>query len=196
MTKKKGAKKRFFEVETPLTAAKVHLYSSGEDELDGRVVRLDLSRSLRGKGFELKFRVKFEEGKLRGEPMSLALVGSYVRRMMRKGADYVEDSFQAECKDAKFIVKPFFITRNKVSRAVRKVLRENAKKSLEGHMKNRSSDELFKEIMANKLQKELSLKLKKIYPLALCEIRVFEVVGVLEKGGGESAKKIEKEEEK
>ena len=35
--------------------------------------------------------------------------------------------------------------------------------------------------MANKIQKQLALKLKKIYPLALCEIRVFEVVGDLDK---------------
>ena len=31
--------------------------------------------------------------------------------------------------------------------------------------------------MTNKLQKELSFKLKKIYPLALCEIRIFKIVG-------------------
>jgi len=35
--------------------------------------------------------------------------------------------------------------------------------------------EVASEVMANKIQKELSLKLKKIYPLALCEIRVLEL---------------------
>ncbi len=41
----------------------------------------------------------------------------------------------------------------------------------------------------NKLQKELSLKLKKIYPLALCEIRHFSIES-------EKVKKEEKAEEK
>ena len=36
----------------------------------------------------------------------------------------------------------------------------------------------FNEIITNKIQKELSLKIKKIYPLALCEIRRFEVLPV------------------
>ena len=34
---------------------------------------------------------------------------------------------------------------------------------------------MFEEILRNKIQKELSLKLKKIYPLSLCEIRVLKV---------------------
>jgi len=68
------------------------------------------------------------------------------------------------------------ITRNKVSRAVRQSLRLTARQHLEVHLTTRTSKELFSEVMTNKLQKELSLKLKKIYPLALCEIRVFAMV--------------------
>ena len=55
---KRGAKKSFYEVKAPLTAAKIHLYSTSSEELDGRIVKLDLSKSLRGKAFELKLKVK------------------------------------------------------------------------------------------------------------------------------------------
>jgi len=55
-------------------------------------------------------------------------------------------------------------------------LRLTARQHLEVHLTTRTSKELFSEVMTNKLQKELSLKLKKIYPLALCEIRVFAMV--------------------
>ncbi len=184
---KKGVKKGFFEVAVPLTAAKVHLYAGEISELVGRVVKLDLTRSLRGKSFELKLRVKKEGEQLVGEPISLELAGSYIRKMFRKGIDYVEDSFEAESRDAKIRVKPFLITRKRVSRAVRNSLRNTARKFLEGYIKTRDSKELFTEIMTNKLQKLLSLKLKKIYPLAMCELRVFEITGVLEK-------KVKKEE--
>jgi len=194
---RRGAKKRFFEVEVPLTASKVHLYSTGIEELDGSIVKLDLTRSLRGKSLEFKLRIKVKGEKLVGEAMSLILVGSYVRRMMRKGSDYVEDSFELDCKDSKLRVKPLFVTRKRVSRGVRKALREFARKHLEGYFKARSEEELFSEIMSNKLQKELSLKLKKIYPLALCEIRHFEIVGDVDKGEKEDKKeeKLEKSKE-
>lgn len=173
---RKTVKKSFFEVYSPITAAKIYLYGSSASELQGRTVKLDLTRSLRGKSLELKLRVKEEDGKLVGEPIGIELAGAYIRRAIRKGTDYVEDSFFAECKDGKAVVKIFMITRNKVSRAVRKSLRNTGRGFLLSHLKNRVSKEIFSEIMTNKIQKELSLKLKKIYPLALCEIRVFELV--------------------
>ena len=173
---KKNIKKSFFEVKAPFTATKIQIYGNSAEEMEGKVVKLDLTRSLRGKSLELKMKIKNENGVLTAEPVSVELVGSYVRRMMRAGADYVEDSFNAECKDVKVVIKPFMITRNKVSRAVRAELRNTAKKHLESYLKTRTSKEIFADITTNKIQKDLSLKLKKIYPLALCEIRIFRLI--------------------
>jgi len=170
-------KKGFFEVTSSITAAKIQLYSSSQEELDGKIVKIDLTRSLRGKSLELKLKVKTEAGKLIGNPVSLELAGSYIRRAFRKGADYVEDSFFAECKDSKVLIKPFMLTRNKVSRAIRQALRKNSRDFLTSYLKARTTREIFTDIMTNKIQKELSLKLKKVYPLALCEIRIFEIIG-------------------
>lgn len=172
---KKGAKKGFFEVKTPLISAKISLYAYAPEQLIGQVIKVDLTRILKGKNFELRMRVtQNSAGELEGEPISLALAGSYIRRMMRTGIDYAEDSFEAECKDKKVRIKPFMITRNKVSRAVRNELRKNARKFLEGYAKGRTALEIFMDLTANKVQRELFMRLKKIYPLALCEIRVFE----------------------
>lgn len=187
----RAQKKIFFEVKAPLTASKIYLYGASAEELNGRAVKLDLTRSLRGKSLELGLKIKLVDGSLVAEPVGVELVGSYIRRMMRKGADYVEDSFKAECRDAEVVIKPFMITRNKVSRAIRKELRNQARKFLEGYIKNRSTNEVFGEIMANKIQKELSLKLKKVYPLALCEIRIFEITKVKDKTSKEEEKKEE-----
>ena len=95
--------------------------------------------------------------------------------MIRKGTNYVEDSFSTDCKDARIRIKPFLITRRKVSRAVRKALRNKAREELTNYVKEKNSEEIFNEIIRNQIQKQLSLKLKKIYPLSLCEIRVLEV---------------------
>ena len=173
---KKNVKKGFFEVSVPLTSTKISLYGESLEQLNGKVIRLDLTRSLKGKSLELKYKVSLDKDKLVGVPVSLSLFQSYIRRMMRKGVDYVEDSFVAECQDGKALVKVFLITRNRVSRAVRNALRNEAKKSLLVHLKSRTTGEVFSEITANKIQKEMSLKLKKIYPLALSEIRHFEAL--------------------
>lgn len=173
---KGGVKKTFFSVKVPHTSTKVSLYGASVEELNGKVVRLDMTRSLRGKNLEMKIRVKADGDTLVGEPMGVELVGSFIRRMMRRGADYVEDSFETDCKDSKVRVKPFMITRKKVSRSVRNSLRIGAMEFLQAHCKARTTAEVFTDIMTNKIQKELSIRLKKIYPLALCEIRVFEII--------------------
>lgn len=171
MAQIKGTKKKFFEVKVPLTATKVHVYGATPEELEGRVVRIDMTRSLRGKNLEMKAKVINNKGVLEGKPISLEVMPSYIRRSVRKGTDYVEDSFETDCKDAKLRIKPFMITRKRVSRAVRNALRENAKRHLESHVKVRTAEEVFSEITSNKIQKDISIKLKKVYPLALCEIR-------------------------
>lgn len=173
---KKAAKKTFFEVKAPITATKIQLYGGSLEELNGKVVKIDLTRSLKGKNFELRLKVLKKEDSLEAEPVSLELAGSYIRRMFRTGVDYVEDSFVAECKGGKARVKPFLLTRNRVSRAVRRELRNKGREFLEEYFKTRMPKEIFVEIMTNKIQKELFVKLKKIYPLALCEIRMFELV--------------------
>lgn len=176
MAQTKSVKKKFFEVKLPLTTTKVHILGYTPEELEGRVIKLDLTRNLRGKSIELKARIKNVSGSLEGVPMSMEVMPAYIRRVIRKGTDYVEDSFETECKDAKLRVKPFMITRKRVSRSIRRELRDLTKKHLEAHLKVRSAEEAFSEITSNKMQKELSLKLKKIYPLAFCEIRMIAIV--------------------
>lgn len=176
MATQKTIKKKFFEVRVPLTATKVFLYGSAIEQFAENVIKIDLTKNLKGKSLELRARVLLQDNALIGEPISLELIPSYIRRMMRKGSDYVEDSFEITCKDAKLRIKPFMLTRKKVSRAVRNELRVTAQKFIEGHMTIRTANEIFSEMMTNKIQKELFLKLKKIYPLSLCEIRVAEII--------------------
>jgi len=173
---KKNIKKQFFEVKSSITNTKIQLYAASKDELVGKTVILDLTRNLRGKNLILKLKVKMENNELVGEPVLIALIGSYIRRMMRTGTDYVEDSFEIELRDGGAKIKLFMITRNKVSRAVRNELRNEGRKFIEAYTKTRTHKEIFSDIMANKLQRELSLKLKKVYPLALCEVREFEIL--------------------
>ena len=185
-------KKRFFDVEMPIINRQTQLQAYELKELKGRFIKYDLTRILRGKNMLLQLVVKISEDKAVAIPRAIKLMPYFLKRMVRKGTNYVEDSFTVNCKDAELRIKPFLITRRKVSRAVRKALREKAKQELINYVKDKDSNTLFDEILKNQMQKPLSLKLKKIYPLSLCEIRVFKV----EKEIKEEKIKEEAEEEK
>jgi len=168
-------KKKFFDVEIPLINKQIQLQAYEVPELEGRFVKYDLTRMLRGKSMMVTLKVNVKDNKAIAIPKKMILMPYFIKRMVRKGTNYVEDSFLTKCKDAEIRIKPFLITRRKVSRAVRKALRNKAHEELINYVKDKTSEELFDEILKNQIQKPLSLKLKKIYPLALCEIRVLEV---------------------
>lgn len=182
-------KKRFFDVKIPIVGKETQLQAFEIGELAGRYLSYDLTRYLRGKSTILQTVVSVEKEEAIATPKKVTLMPYYLKRMVRKGTNYVEDSFYAESKDAKVRIKPFLVTRRKVSRAVRKALREKAREELTNYLKTKSSQEVFEEILNNSLQKSLSLKLKKIYPLSSCEIRVFKVESELESVPKEEVKK-------
>lgn len=164
-------KKKFFEIELPLINQKAELIATNEQELKGKSIKIDLTRRLRGKSLEIIFKITSEKNKIKAEPFRLHLLGYFIRRMMRKSINYVEDSFSVESKNAILKIKPFLITRKKVPRRVRNALRNKVKEELESYIRNKNFEDVFSEIIANRFQRALSLKLKKIYPLSLCEIR-------------------------
>ncbi|MGA2130472.1 MAG: hypothetical protein ABSG05_02555 [Candidatus Pacearchaeota archaeon] len=169
-------KQKFFDVDMPILGRETQLYAFELPELNGRTIQYDLTRMLRGKSVLLTMDVKVEDNKAKAYPKEFVILPYFIRRMIRKGANYVEDSFTAETKDAIVEIKPFLLTRKKVSREIRKALREKAKEEIINYVKDKTAESLFEELIQGRMQRPLSLKLKKIYPLALCEIRIFRVV--------------------
>lgn len=168
-------KKKFFDVRIPLLNRSVKLLGYSLKGLEDRSVKIDLTRQLRGKSLELTFRVGEENGKAVARPKKLLILPFFIRRVMRESTSYVEDSFSAECKDAVLRIKPFLITRKKVPRSLRKTLRDNAKSLIIEEIKDKNVEEIFSLIIENRFQRSLSIKLKKIYPLILCEIKRMEI---------------------
>jgi len=182
----KAIKKKFFEISLPIVGEKYESLANSIEDLKGKGVKIDFTRKLKGKSVDLVFSVRIEDGKAVGYPKKLMLMPFFIRHMLHTGIDYVEDSIEAETLDNKVTIKPFLITRKKVSRAVRRTLRNSAKNWLVDYLKTKTSEEVFTEILSNQVQKPLSLKLKKTYPLAICEIRIFEIKAPLNKSKEES----------
>ena len=173
-------KKKFFDVEIPIISKDTHLLAFEIEELENRHIKYDLSRVLRGKAIEMQFIIKTEGKKAIAIPKSMRLLPYFLKRAVRKGTNYVEDSFSLECKDAQIRVKPFLITRRKVSRKVRKNLRNKTKEELTNLLKTKTIQSIFEDSLSNKIQKTLSMSLKKVYPLSLCELRVLKIEKLFE----------------
>jgi len=168
-------KKKSFEVEVPQINFVTSLMAKSESEIIGRTLKIDLTRFLKGRSLEAKLLVVKEGDKLVGKFYALNLFLSYIRMMMRPGISYVEDSFVCSSKDDNRLrIKTFLITRKKVHRSVRNALREQCKELICAAAKDKVSDDLLSDVLIGKFQYELQKKLKKVYPLSLCEIRVFE----------------------
>ncbi len=194
-------KKRFFKVEIPLIRKETQVLAFAPEELEGKLIKYDLTRILKGKGSLLQVQIKKQDNSelLTTSPRQFQVLPFFIKRMIRKSSNYVEDSFSTNCKDAQIRLKPFLITRRKVPRAVRKALRNACKNELEKYVKNMPKEKVFENILKGILQKDLSLKLKKIYPLSLCEIRIIKVEKELsseEKPKKQDLENSEKEEKK
>jgi len=166
-------RKRYIDVTTPIIGETMRVLGTLTD-LHGKTIKLDLTRKMRGKGVVVTFNIFNHEEKLIAVPKKIEIVKSYIRRIARKRTDYVEDSFIARCQDFRAIVKPLLITRKRVSRAVRRNLRNTAREFLLEYLKERDYNEVCQELLDGTLQKTMLPKLKKVYPLSFCDIRIFE----------------------
>jgi ribosomal protein S3AE len=185
-------KKKFQSVEIPLINSRVELVGDSIEDLKDKTINLDLTRQLKGKSVEAIVKIKIENGKAVAYPNKIKLMPYFIKRMIRKRISYIEDSFETPSQESLIRVKPFLITRKKVSRAVRKALRNRCKNWIEDYIAERKDNEIFNEILSNKMQRTLSLVLKKTYPLSLCEIRILEITRPLK---SEEVPEIKKKKE-
>ena len=168
-------KRKAYEVEISLIKQEIHILAANQDAAVGKIIKFDLTRILRGKNLEANLIIRKENDKLIADFVSLNLVQSYIRRMMRRGINYIEDSSVYPTKEGKFIIKPFLLTRRKVHRSIRKEIRNKTKESIAEFVKEKSNKEIFFSIIYGGMQKEISSKIKKICPIALVEIRVAKI---------------------
>ena len=92
-------KKRFFNVDLPLIGKTTQLRAYEIKDLDKKKIKYDLTRIYKGKSMMLTFDTEVQEDFVEVKPKELRLMPYYLRRMARKGTNYVEDSFLVESKE-------------------------------------------------------------------------------------------------
>ena len=149
-----------------------------QKELVGKSIKADLSALAKGKLGEIKGKIReVKEGKIFADPTGIKLYPSYIKRFVRRGVSKIDESFIVETSDKIIVrIKPTLITRKRVSRNVQTALRKETKEFLVKLFASQKLDEIFGGVISGEIQKKLSKKLKKVYPLSFCEIREFFIV--------------------
>lgn len=151
------------------------LYSD-QKTLIGRILRINLyllTNDSRKQNAELSFKITNTDGKTADtQIISYRVLNAYIKRVIRKGKEKVDDSFMCETKDnIKVKIKPFFITKNKTKNSIVTKLRMLTRKIVTDYCKSVEFEKLIRDATNNFLQKNIKQELKKIYPMNLFELR-------------------------
>jgi len=176
---KKKSKKVWVSIHAPEVFNKAFLgesYVYLKEDLIGKPLNLNLStfiNDMKKQNINILFKVAaIQEGKGLAEIMGLVLNQSYIKRLVRRGKNKVEDSFLAKTSDNKTIrVKPIIITNSKTHQSVVSKLRLDTRAHLKRMIKTMTLDSFIKELTDLRLQKEIKEKLQKIYPLRYFDVR-------------------------
>lgn len=179
----KGKRKIWFKIISPKLFGEKEVGEcclTGIDKGIGRTLKINL-RELSGNPkdqniyIDLKV-IAVDGGVMKTTTIGYNLTSAYVKRMVRKNADRVDDSSVFKTKEGKEVILKFLaITRNKVQRSVRTELKRQLKELLEGEMKKGSFDNFVDNLVNQKIQSNFKRKLHKVYPLKEFSVRVLEL---------------------
>lgn len=194
----KKKKKAWYQIHAPKILNNVILGEStvyGKEELKGKSLKLNLStivNDMRKQHLDVFFRVSvIVENKGLAEVTGISLVQSYIKRLVRRGRDKVDDSFLVKSKDRKILrIKPLLVTNYRTNRSVNSRLRLETREVIRRILSKTDADEFFHMIITGKIQKEIKDKINKIYPLKHVEIRIAQY----EKDKGKEIKEVSDEE--
>lgn len=175
-------KKRWFNVVAPQEFKSVSLGETPAlepDNLKGRTFKLNLmtiTKDMKKQSFSVKFRTTEVKGNdVHTELIRYEMGNVHVKRVVKKGKDKVDDSFVVQTKDGvKVRLKPLLITRNKVQNSVKTTLRKSVRELLQEQFKQKDYSQVVTALIRYELQSKIKSEMKKVYPLAFVEFRVFE----------------------
>jgi len=133
--------------------------------------------NLTGDARKQNLSVKLQVTEVSGDKAKTSLLGyqmvpASLKRLIRRGKEKVETTFNAQTKDNKKInLKLVMVTRNACSNSVLTSLRKEAEKFLVEFVNKSTYDQFFDSAINHRVQNEMKKLLAKIYPLKICEIR-------------------------
>ncbi len=145
----------------------------------GRRVKVNymfLANDAKRQGANITLKItEIKEDKAITQLVKYEMLGSYMRRLVKKNKDKIADSFVCKTKDGVTVrIKPMFITRNRVKSGVLAQLIKKTRSLVTDEVRKLDFKDLINALTSAKLQKGLKHALVKIYPLSVCEFSAVE----------------------
>ena len=175
----KRRKKQWYSIHAPKIMNNDFLgetYVYDKEQIPGKRLKLNLSTitgNIKKQNLDISFQVTaITDNKASTTIIGTELTNSYIKRLVRRGRDKIDDSFSVKSKDNKIIrIKPFATTMNRTSQSINSKIRLAIRSLMAKYVKNKNYEEFFFDVMNFNLQKEVKEKLSKIYPVKSFEIR-------------------------
>lgn len=135
-----------------------------------------LTNDPKNQNIKITFSVsKIENDIAYSELVKYELIPAFIRRVVKRDRNKIDDSFLAETKDDKKVrIKPIVMTKSEAKGIIVTKLRNEIRSNLIKDIKKFDYSELFMNIINRSLQNSLKDRIKKTYPIANCEVRILE----------------------
>lgn len=181
-------KKRWFTINSPKLMGEKPIGESYLSDINAAIGRnvtvnlMQLTSDMKNQSSSVKFEITgVIDNALVTKICSYTFSPATIKRFVRRRMTRIDLSLLVNTKDNIAIrIKPFLLTRQKVSRSVEHALRAKLKEELIDLVKKTPYEELFNQVLKHRLQKELKTNLNKIYPIKNIQIRVLEKIGSAE----------------
>jgi len=134
---------------------------------------MTILKDMKKQGISVTFAITGQkEEKVETEIIGFKFLNSAVKRMIRRNRNKIDDSFLAETRDGKKLrIKPLITTRSRTVKSVQSKIRKSIKVYLLEEIKKITKDQFMSALIFHKFQRSMYERLKKIYPIASCEVR-------------------------
>ena len=190
MAKKKDSsqlnwkRKKWYTLVAPATHGEVPIGETmalDSKDIVGRCIEINLmhlTRNMKKQNVNVMFKVtELKEGHGATKSYSYTMQPASIKRLIKAGRDRIDESFIIKSQDGVYArIKPLFITHSHYSAAERTRVRRLSVSFMRKYAAEKPIEELFKEVIDGKVQKELNLKLREVLRLRTCDIRVLEII--------------------
>ena len=155
--------------------------SSDPKSLIGRTIKfslMNLTREIKHQNIKIIFSINsVNENNALTEVVGYELVPSFIKRITRTGREKIDNVNTYETKNnIKLVLKLLIMTKSKTKRSILSNLRHKSKEFLTAKIQKQDYSELITSLITYTLQKELKSTLSKIYPVAVCDVRVLKKI--------------------
>lgn len=153
------------------------MYITSSEEALGRTMKVnlrDLTGNMRDQHAYVNFRIIRGQGtQLYTEAIGYELTAAFVKRMVRKNIDRMDDYFTFKSNEGQVvIVKTLMLTQGKTHRSLQASLRKQLQAALEEEIKKNDFNTFMNNLVSYKVQQTAKRRLHKLFPLKEVAIRV------------------------